>query len=345
MERRTANPARLYLPLLADAQPNIRHHAAAILLGTYGDRALTFLRQLLDDPDRTTRQRARAALRILGEDLGVAIGLHPPPRMYVECLGQLRVYIAGHEIHPHDWAQLDGGRAGWRKVQGVFAYLIHCGRRGSSRESLGAAVWGGPVSASSLSRTLTALRQALDQAGDAAFVERALTITRDSCVLSPEAYHTDVQLFGQAFNIACAVEQTRGLAAAVPLYAQAVNLYGGPYMAGVPGGETWSQARHDLHMNEYLIAAERLAEHAYTRRRYQHCAALCRAALQIDPAADDITAWLLRTYNQVGLYDELGRAYREYLRRVAIDPASAEARQDLVVQTYQGFTRERAVGA
>jgi len=345
MERRTANPARLYLPLLADTQLNIRHHAAAILLGTYGDRALTFLRQLLDDPDQTTRQRARQALRDLGDDLGVAVVLYPAPAMYVECLGQLRVYIAGHEIHPHDWAQLDGGRAGWRKVQGVFAYLIHCGRRGASRASLGAAVWGGPVSASSLSRTLTALRQALGQAGDAAFVEWALTITSDRCMLSPGTYHTDVQLFERTFNYAYSAEQTRGLAAAAPLYAQVVNLYGGPYMDGVPGSEIWSQERHDLFMNEYLIAAERLAEHAYVRGHYRQCQDICALALQVDPAADDITAWLLRTYNQIGLYDELGRAYREYLRRVAIDPASAEARHDLVVQTYQGFTRERAVGA
>jgi DNA-binding SARP family transcriptional activator len=345
MEEHIANPARLYLPLLVNPQHNIRQHASMILLGTYGERALTYVRRLLEDPDQQVRQQARQALRNLGDSIGIKVGLQPAPAMYVECLGHLRVYIGNREIQPQDWAQLEGGRAGWRKVQGVFAYLIHCGRRGTSREELGAAVWGGPVSASSLSRTLTALRQVLGHTEDSTFVERALSITRDGCVLSPDLYHTDVQLFERVFNIASYTEQANGLPAAVPLYSQALSLYSGSYMADVPSSVTWSQERHDLLMNAFVIAAERLAECAYTQRRYRQCIALCRQALHVDPVADDVTAWRLRACARLGLYGELERVYRGYLRASAVDLQSAEAQQDIVIQTYQGLKRARAVGA
>src|SRR5204863_8741206 len=116
--------------------------ASLIRFSTVGEGAVTYLRRRLEDPDREVGQQARQALRKLGDIAGLEVELQPFRGMYVECLGHLRVYIGSHEIHPEDWAQLEGGRAGWRKVQGVFAYLIHCGRRGTSREELGAAVWG-----------------------------------------------------------------------------------------------------------------------------------------------------------------------------------------------------------
>ena len=344
MEEHIANPARLYLSLLVHSQHTVRQQASMILLGTYGERALTYMRRLLEDPDRQVRQQARQALQILGDSTGIQVGLQPSPAMYVECLGHLRVYIGDREIRPQDWAQLEGGRAGWRKVQGVFAYLIHCGRRGASREELGAAVWGGPVSASSLSRTLTALRQALAHTEDPTFVERALSTTRYGCVLSPDVYHTDVQLFERVFNIASYTEQADGLPAAVPLYSQALSLYGGPYMADVPSSDIWSRERHDLLMNVFVITAERLAEYAYAQRRYRQCIALCRQALHVDPAADDVTAWLLRACARVGLYDELERAYRGYLHSSMANIESSESQQDIVVQAYQDLKRARAVG-
>jgi DNA-binding SARP family transcriptional activator len=191
---------------------------------------------------------------------------------------------------------------------------------------------------------LTALRQVFSHTEDPTFGDRALSITRDDCVLSPHIYHTDAQLFERVFNIASYTEQANGLPVAVPLYSQALYLYSGSYMADVPSSDTWSQERHDLLMNMFVITAERLAEHAYGQRRYRQCIALCRQALCVDPAADDVTAWLLRACARVGLYDELERAYRGYLHAAMVEPESAELQQDIVAQTYQGLNRARAVG-
>ena len=161
MEDPFPNLARLYLPLLANAQPLVRRQACMILLGTYGNRALTYVRRLIDDGDPQVRQNARLALLAVAEITELGITFQPFRGMYMQCLGRMRVYADNHEIQSQDWAQADHGRAGWQKVQGVFAYLIHSGRRGATREAIGTAVWGGPFSANSLSRTFTTLRQTL----------------------------------------------------------------------------------------------------------------------------------------------------------------------------------------
>src|SRR6185436_10570330 len=137
MSTNGGNSARLYLPLLTHTQADVRRQACAILLGTHGPRALTALRSLLEDADPAVRQQARQGLHAIATISGNEIAAQPYPGIYIECLGQLRVWVGGRQISPRDWMQADSGRAGWRKVQGVFAYLVHRGRYGTSRKALG----------------------------------------------------------------------------------------------------------------------------------------------------------------------------------------------------------------
>jgi DNA-binding SARP family transcriptional activator len=329
------NLVRLYLPLLANPEPAVRQQACLILLGTYGDRALTYLRRLVDDDDAQVRQDVRLALLSVEEVTGQGVKLHAFQGMYVECLGRLRIYVGNHEIQPQDWGQAERGRAGWQKVQATLAYLVHCGRRGASREALGTAAWGGAFSANSLARTLSVLRQALDRYADGSpTLKRALVAEGDYCLLDAECYHTDVQLFERAYVVATEVEHTHGLAQAATLYLQAVQLYAGPYMADVLGGNTWCRQRRDHLMSSFVIAAERLAEHAYAQQQYQRCIEICALALDADSAADDVVVWLMRAYAASGLRAELEHAYRNYLRSVGLDSHGAEERQDLVARAY-----------
>ena len=137
------------------------------------------------------------------------------------------------------------------------------------------------------------------------FVEQALMITDDYCVLDPAYYHTDMQLFEHTFDAAVRLEQESGLELAAPIYSQAMHLYGGPYMADVPRGSGWSQQRRDHLMNSFMIAAERIAEYTYSQRQYKQCIAICTAALDTDDAADEIIVWLMRAYAQEGRQAEL----------------------------------------
>jgi DNA-binding SARP family transcriptional activator len=338
------NAARPYLTLLNHSDVEVRRQACAILLGTHGAQALTALRCLLDDPDAETRLQARQGLHAVAAISGGAVAEQPWQGIYVECLGQLRVWVGGRCIQPRDWRQPDNGRAGWRKVQGAFAYLVHRGRHGASRKALGQAVWGGPVSAASLARTLSALRQTLTGLDGSPQIERALTLSGDQISLAADAYTSDAGFFEQTFEIACHTEDEQGLAAAAPLYAQALRLYTGPYMSDVAGSDEWGQRQRDHLIGNAVIAAERLAEHAYAEQRYRQCATICRQALEIDEAAEELSSWLLRAYDRLNLRHEIGQAYRSYLRAATVSPNEGEGRHNPVVRTYQELTGRRDIG-
>lgn len=330
------NIIRLYLPLLAHPQPAVRQQAGVILLGTYGSRALTYLRRLLDDPDTHTRQDARLALLSIRELTDAPIQLRPYQGMYIECFGALRVYAGNRELRADDQQPNDSGRAGWQKVQGVLAYLVHCGKLGTSREALGAAVWGTTWSESSLARTLTALRQLF--AGDpacAAIAAQALVIEPSYCRLDPEYYHTDVQLFEKTLSMAVQSEQEQGLAAASALYTRATELYAGMYMAGVAQATRWCRERRDFLLNSFVIAAERQAEYFFGQRELELCSRICALALDADPRADDVAVWQLRAYAARGLQAELEHAFRSYLRVAQLDNRSTLDARDIVVLAYR----------
>ena len=329
------NVIRLYLPLLAHPQPAVRQHAGVILLSTYGSRALTYLRRLLDDPDTQTRQEVRLALLAIHELTGEPIQLRPFAGMYIECLGALNVYAGNRELGGAEGFADSSGRAGWHKVQGVLAYLVHCGKLGASREALGTAVWGASWSDSSLARTLTALRQLFAAHADsAALAERALVIDASYCRLDPEHYHTDVQLFERTLAAAVQCEHEQGLPAAAPLYAHATNMYAGAYMAGVTQAARWCRERRDFLLSSFVIAAERQAEHLFQQREFEQCARICAQALDADPRADDVAVWQLRAFAARGQHADLELAFRSYARASRIDTRGALDESDPVVRTY-----------
>lgn len=331
---------RMYLPLLTHTQPDVRMQSCSILLSTYGDRAVTHLRRLLDDPDVLVRQQARLALLAVKETTDLPIVMRPFQGMYVECLGRVRLHIGNSELHDDGLVQQGSGRAGWQKVQGVLAYLVHSGGRGASREAIAQAVWGESWSANSVARTLTALRQAFDAApGGGELAEAALTIEPDYCRLDPDAYHSDVAAFERAFGLAVQCEHDHGLAEAATFYSQALALYSGAYMADVPRAARWGRQRRDYLMSSFVIAAERQAEHYFEQGDMRRCLEACTLALDADPAADEAMIWMLRAYSAAGMRAEREQAYRGYLRVALAGNASAAVpADDPVVQVYTKLT-------
>lgn len=331
---------RLYLPLLTHEQPAIRQQAAVILLTTYGNHALTYLRRLTEDPSLATRQEARLALLTLADLNGDSIKIANYHNLYIECLGRTCVYIGNYTMRAQDWMQADAGRAGWQKVLAVLAYLVHCGRRGTSRATLGAAVWGNTPSASSVSRTLTALQQALGRyTAEIGNLDQVLLITNDYCVLDPQYYQCDAQIFARTYELAMHCENEQGLEYAAPLYTQALKLYSGTYMADIPRGSEWFLQRREHLMNSFILASERLAEYYYTNGQYRRCIDVCLPILELDDPADDVIVWLLRAYAQEKRIPELRQTYRRYLQSTVFDQEEAVNQQDMVVQEYQRLLR------
>ncbi|NNJ10309.1 hypothetical protein EKD04_008210 [Chloroflexales bacterium ZM16-3] len=314
------NPTALYLPLLTHADPDVRRQVGVILIATYGERGITYLRRMLDDPDPEICHQARAALLSLAETSGIHVVLEPFRGIYVRCLGEFQVFVHGREVLPQDWSQAESGRAGGRKVQGIFAYLVHCGHRGTGRAELAEAVWGDHVSAASFSRTIGALRQMLIQLGSPEFAHEALVVDRDHCALSPRIYMCDADHFERTYDLATQREDQAGLAAAAALYHQVIALYDGPYMQAIPRASDWGAERRTMISNSFVIAAERLASHALEQGNDRQCVLFCRRALEVDPAADDVVAMLLQAYERLGLRIDLEDTYRRYLKHSGVDP-------------------------
>src|SRR5690349_10130975 len=154
MQQWHTNLVRLYLPLLTSSEPEIRCQTWALLFAAHGTRVLTYLRRLLSDPDIAMQQYADNALQAISEIADLNVQRRPFEGMFIKCLGRIQVYIGNHQLQPCDWVQYDSGRVGAQRLQSVFAYLIHCGKRGTSRIALGDAVWGGSLSAANFSRTI-----------------------------------------------------------------------------------------------------------------------------------------------------------------------------------------------
>jgi DNA-binding SARP family transcriptional activator len=310
------------------------------LLSTYGDRALTHLRRLLDDPDTHVRQQARLALLAVKEATDLPIVMRSFQGMYIECLGRVRAHIGSRELQEDGLVQQGSGRAGWQKVQGTLAYMVHCGARGASREALAQAVWGEAWSASSVARTLTALRQTFECVpGGEEFAASALTIDAEFCRLDPEFYHSDVRAFERIFTLATQHDHEEGLDAAAPLYGQTLALYNGAYMADVPRAARWGRERRDYLMGSYVIAAERLAEHHFNQRAWSRCVEACMQALDADPAAEDAMIWMLRAYSAAGMRAEREQAFRSYLRVAGGSALEVGAPDDdPVVRVYHQLT-------
>lgn len=326
------NPTELYLPLLSHPDSDVRRHAVTLLLATFGERGLTYLRRLLDDPSPEVCAAARSALLAIADISGLHVELRPFRGIYVRCLGELKVFINSHEMQSGDWGHDEGGRAGGRKVQGLFAFLVHRGHHGATRAEIAEAVWGAPVSPAAISRTLGALRQSIARNGSDETAERTLLISRERVALNPSAYFCDAEHFERTFDLACQREEQDGLAEAQPLYRQVVALYDGPYMEAIARGSDWGHERRDRIASSLVIACERLAEHAYVHRSDRQCVAICRQALAVDPADDGVTLWLLRAYARLGLRIDLEKAYAAYLD--ASGGSALRDPDDLVVALY-----------
>ncbi len=327
------NPAVPYLPLLAHPDVTVQQHACAILLSTYGNHALTLLRRCLSSPDTHLRQQAHLALQRIPRLSGVTIYEEPFRGFYIESLGRLRLFVDHQEVHLDAWVRRERSSVGWQKLRGVLGYLLHCGRQGTTIAALETAIWGA-TRAATTGRTLQTLRDLLISLRDAAFAEHALIIADNHCLLNPDVYRSDVQAFEQTFALATHTETTGGLEAAASLYRQALHLYGGPYMIDLPNGAPWAHTRRDHLRGNFLIAAERVAEALYTAGRFAECAALCSQIFDRDESADDVVAWLLRAYSQLGQTGLLEHTYRRYLLANDLNEHGPEGRHDIVVATY-----------
>jgi DNA-binding SARP family transcriptional activator len=328
------NPATLFLPLLTNPNLPVRQQAVLIYMGIFGPRSLTYLRRLLDNPDTEVRMRATHALRAVAELSHEPVWEQPFPAISIECLGRVRLYVGSDEVRIAEHVRQLNSAAGWQKVEATLAYLIHCGRRGATVAAIGAAVWGSATSTANVTRTLEALRRVIINVCGEELAARLIRQADDHWSLAADEYFSDVAVFEEALGRAYDAENARGRAAAADLYAQAFQLYGGPYMAGLLLDAPWARTRRAHLRDGYLIAAECLMEHNFGRERYRDCIEIGTAVFDADETADEVVAWLLRAHHQLGEWGQVEYLFRRYLNANHTDAHHAQEENDVVAETY-----------
>lgn len=335
------NPASLFIPLLTDSNIQVREQAGLIFLGMYGTRSLTYLRRLLESPSIELRQQAVLALRQMADLSEIDVYDQPFPAISIECLGRVRLYVGAEEVRIDQLVRETSRGVGWQKVEAALAYLIHCGRRGTSVVSLGTAVWGSKVASTNVIRVLEGLRKVLMSACGEVLAARLLRKADDHWSFAVDECFSDVHAFEQTLSRAYDIDMAQGRAAAAALYAQALQLYGGIYMAGLLQDAPWARTRRADLRNGYLIAAECLMEYSFDCERYRDCIKLGSAIFDDDESAEEVIAWLLRAHHQLGEWSQVEYLYRRYLLANQFDASQAEKDEDAVALAYRSLQQLR----
>lgn len=335
------NPASLFIPLLTNTNDHVREQAGLIFLGLFGTRSLTYLRRLLGNSNPELCQQAITALQQMAQLSDQSVYDQPFPIISVECLGRVRLYVGSEEVHIDELVHKTSRGVGWQKVEAALAYLIHCGRRGSSVASLGAAIWGSKVSQANVNRVLEALRRVLTSVCGDVMTSRLLRKADNHWSFAIDECFSDVQAFEQTLSRAYDVEISQGRCAAASIYEQAFHMYGGTYMAGLLKDAPWARTRRENLRSGYLVAAECLMEHCFDRERYRECITIGSSVFDDDETADEVVAWLLRAHHQLGEWSQVEYLYRRYLLANELDVQHAVVEEDIVAITYQKLRQLR----
>ncbi|HEU5090621.1 MAG TPA: bacterial transcriptional activator domain-containing protein [Roseiflexaceae bacterium] len=337
------NPAALFLALLTNPQASVRQQASLIYTSMFGPRSLTYLRRLLESPDANVRDQATRALRAVAEVSRRDPIKHGFPTVSIECLGRVRLYVGAEEIRISEQVRLLNSASGWQKVESCLAYLMHCGRRGATISSIGAAVWGGRFVEMNVKRTLDTLQRIVANGCGHDAAARLFQHTDDHWALATDEVFSDVAAFEEAINRAYQLEQRHGRDAAVAVYAQACQLYGGPYMAGLLNDAPWARTRRAQLRADYLLAAEALMEYTFGCERYRDCIAMGTEIFDGDESADGVVCWLVRAHHQLGEWGQANYVYRRYLAANRTDARRALDDGDAVAVVFAELSALRQI--
>jgi DNA-binding SARP family transcriptional activator len=209
------------------------------------------------------------------------------PAVSVACFGTFSLVIGN--------ARVDAWRG--RKSLALFQYLIAHRDRPISRDVLIQALWPDPEAAAagtSLKVAVHALRQTLKP-----HTGELIVLTHDAGyeLYAPEA-SVDADTFDRLCRRSHRLECAGQAAEALLLYAQAVDLYRGDFLAD--STEDWVMFRREGLKDEYLHALARLADGALAAGDLNECMHRCRQILEQDHCREDAFRLLMLCHVRLG---------------------------------------------
>jgi DNA-binding SARP family transcriptional activator len=264
-------------------------------------------------------------------DGGVAVlGEQPAASVSVTCFGSFSVVVDGKPI--------DRWRSG--KARALLQYLIiHRGGPIASQRLIDD-LWPDPdalAAGTSLKVAVHALRKTLK------------VLTADLAVLTHAAGYElrarDVWLDVDAFDRLCQRaqqhESTGQLSEAAQLYARAVDLHRGDFLAD--SSDDWVVIRREGFRDEYLHAVARLAEAALADRNYHACIQRCRQILEQDRCREDVFRLLMLCHARLGQPSRVERWFNLCVQTLRVE-LDAEPMPETVC-LYQDVLRRASFGS
>jgi two-component SAPR family response regulator len=257
-------------------------------------------------------------------DAGIAdVEESPAASVSVTCFGAFSVVVDGKPI--------EGWRSG--RARALLQYLItHRGRPIASRRLIDD-LWPDPdalATGTSLKVAVHALRQTLK------------LLTADLAILTHAAGYElraadvwlDVEAFDRLLQRAQQYEATGQASEAVRLYARAVDLHRGDFLAD--SSDDWVVIRREGLRDEYLHAVARLAEAALAAGDYHACIRRCRQILEQDRCREDVFRLLMVCHARLGQPSRVERWFNLCVQtlRAELDvdpmPETISLRQDVL---------------
>lgn len=255
-----------------------------------------------------------------------ALGTPPQgARWHVHCLGPLRVFIGNRVV---DW-HLPGGAS--KKTRTLFAYLLQSGEKGAHADQIGELLWPEDGTEeqkrSRLHHTVAMLRKAL---GDTGAVLRSGEYYR---LNAPPGSWIDIDTFEQLCRRGLSLFKRNEHAAALRVYASAVQLYGGDLFEDLPleyvrsDTDDWCMPRR-IWLREMAVKllydfAKVCQKSGRIREALEHC----QRALAIDPASEGANAEAMKIFVAQGRMDAMHRQYRQY--RAALEAIGASEGEEI----------------
>lgn len=297
------------VPLLADARPAVRAHAAR-LLGQLND--VTALEPLVGcrrDRDSAVRQAAEAAI--------AAILATPPAPLRVQCLGGFRVWRGEHEI------------THWERSASrtVFQYLLERQPAAVPMDVLIDMLWpdGEPVKArKNLHQAVASMRRVLEPELAAGLPSRYVQVGEGTYALAlPAGSHVDWSEFEA--QVRCLLAQDRSDLAALT---EALALYQGDYLPEAMY-QDWTALQRERLRELYLAGLIRLSRGYLAAGQYQQAVHSARQILTRDAWNEDATLLLMQAHERLHDIPAARRAYEATRDRLQAD-LGLPSRADLV---------------
>jgi LuxR family transcriptional regulator, maltose regulon positive regulatory protein len=326
-------PARAAKVLAAAVRDSVEPSGAAALLARLGPAAVAELQPLARSRDDRCRLRAVELLAEIGGPSARAaltraargsrmrpsaaraeeeLARAPQLPLRIETLGSMRVAVGEMEITSEKWRSARARR--------LFQFLLVHRFRWVPAEVVIEALWpeADPDKARiNLWQNVYQLRRTLEPELPEPRASRYVRVAESGYRLEPGEGHTcDAEEVEEAVGKADRLAASGRVRAAEPLYARALELYQGEFLAEFPYEEFLASRRE--HLREiHLRACGRLAALRASARAWAEVVPLCRRALSEDPYREEHHVRLIEALISLGHRREALDAWRDFEARIS----------------------------